>query len=624
MFGQIFTGLSPMFTAGLAVAGSAALVALYLLREHQRRVRVAFLPLWQPGTGSRRIERVGRRLRRWLSLLLQLVMLWLLLLALADPRPAATAEGARTWVVLVDRSASMSARHGDSDRLESARQRASDLVATLGGNDTVMIVSFARGVTAESGFETDAKRLEAALERIRPSHERGDLGRALTFAAAVLRGRLRPTVVVVGDGAHEKTAVDLQGVELRTLTVGTPGDNVAFVSLSARRRLLDPGTVDIGFVVHNFGTTARSLAIEILAGSEGRPIERLPLTLAAGERVARTVAQVFTRQAEIEARLVGEPDLLPLDDRAYAVVPPRPRRKVLIVGGSNLYLDGAVLSFGDAVVATRVTLTAAETMRADWPSYDVVVFDGVTPPSVPTTGRFIYFDPSGPGSPFPERGVVRAPIPSNIDRRHPLLMHVSLADLNIREARRLALEKGDRAVASSFGAPLILTRERPDLKMIALSFDVRRSDLPLRPIFPLLLANAFEWLDTRAAEETTAARTGQVVRIPVPGRAVAVRGPNGSASRHGTIDGFVELALPEQGLYRISAVDDGGRSAERLVVANLADATESDTRARPGLAATEVTLPGRSRAQSWALWALLATAALSLCEWWSHHRRWTV
>ena len=34
----------------------------------------------------------------------------------------------------------------------------------------------------------------------------------------------------------------------------------------------------------------------------------------------------------------------------------------------------------------------------------------------------------------------------------------------------------------------------PDLRVVALAFDPRQSDLPLRPAFPLLLANAIDWL----------------------------------------------------------------------------------------------------------------------------------
>src|SRR2546423_10905855 len=100
-------GLAPLAAAGVAAVGTVALVALYLLRERERRVAVAFVPLWDPGGGRRRMERMGRRLRRWLSLLLQLVVLWLLVFALVDPRPAAGARTGRSQslLIMLDRSA---------------------------------------------------------------------------------------------------------------------------------------------------------------------------------------------------------------------------------------------------------------------------------------------------------------------------------------------------------------------------------------------------------------------------------------------------------------------------------------------------------------------------------------
>src|SRR6185436_1780886 len=163
-FGYVLGGLSWGAAAGVAALGTAAVVALYLLRERERRVRVGFVPLWEPEAGSRRIERLGRRLRRWLSLALQLVLLWLLIVALADPRPAATAPAARSWVVLLDRSASMAAKYLDADRLAEARRQAHRLVAALGKEDRAMLASFAGEVTAETGFEVDARALDQAIE----------------------------------------------------------------------------------------------------------------------------------------------------------------------------------------------------------------------------------------------------------------------------------------------------------------------------------------------------------------------------------------------------------------------------------------------------------------------------
>jgi hypothetical protein len=163
---------------------------------------------------------------------------------------------------------------------------------------------------------------------------------------------------------------------------------------------------------------------------------------------------------------------------------------------------------------------------------------------------------------------VREPVLAEARRDHPLLRQIDLADVNIAEARRLALAPGDVSVAGSFGVPLVIARERPGLVVAAVSFDPRRSDLPMRPAFPLLLANALAW----AAKES-----------PGP-----VDDPLGAA------------ALPR----------------------------ESDTTPAPTLTLGDRTLappepPARREAVRLTVLALWLAAALLVGEWVSYHRRWT-
>ena len=115
------------------------------------------------------------------------------------------------------------------------------------------------------------------------------------------------------------------------------------------------------------------VAVDVTAG--GATVERVSLTLAPGERRRHALANVFAPDARLEAKLVaadgraladdGDDDLA-VDDRAFAVVPPMPRRRVLRVGGPDLYLDGALLSLGRTVTVERATLAAAERDRARW------------------------------------------------------------------------------------------------------------------------------------------------------------------------------------------------------------------------------------------------------------------
>jgi hypothetical protein len=606
-WGSLFSGALSGTAAAIAGAvGAVALTVLYLLRMRRREVVVPFAPFWLGVAGQQRTPFWARRLRHLLSLLLALTLYGLMLLGARDPRAAATDRAGRSVVILIDRSASMSARDEPGTRLGAARARATAIVDGLGSADRALVASFAADAVAECGFEADAARLRRAVAGVGPSEEPGDLPRALAFAAAVLRGRPRPTVVIVSDGGFSDDARRFEvgrvpgadaALDVRFAPVGRRAHNVGIVSFAARRVPADPGVVDAAVVVQSFAARPVQVAVDITAG--GATVERVGLTLAPGERRRHALANVFAPDARLEAKLVGGDDDLAIDDRAFAVVPPMPRRRVLRVGGADLYLDGALLSLGRTVTVERATLAAAERDRARWTDYDLVIFDGVTPATAPSAGRYLYLDPHGPGNPFGERGVVRDPVLADARRDHALLRQLDLGDVNIAEARRLVLAAGDVVVAGSFGVPLIVVRDRAGLRIAATSFAPRRSDLPMRPAFPLFVANVLAWAGTKTeTHDAPAALTGTTLRVR---------------------DDLPEIAIARTGFHKVG---------DEVVAANLGDVRESDTSPAPALALAGRTLAapdppvvsGTARVGLLALWVALV---LLLFEWVSYHRRWT-
>src|SRR5262249_42631261 len=155
-------------------------------------------------------------------------------------------------------------------------------------------------------------------------------------------------------------------------------------------------------------------------------------------------------------------------------------------------------------------------------------------------------------------------------------------------ARRLALAAGDVAVAGSFGVPLLIARERPGLRVAAVSFDPRRSDLPMRPAFPLLIANALAWAGPRSADPATEAPPA-----PLTGASARPR------------EDLPEVAIAHAGFHRVG---------DMVVAANLGDVRESDTTPSPELVLGGHKLAppdppvwrGGVRAGALALWLALA------------------
>ena len=143
-----------------AIAGGLTIVA-YILKMRRRRFEVPFSTLWQRVLKKKETTSLWRHLRRLLSLLLAaLAILGTMFLATTEPELGEADEDARNIVLVVDASASMETvdeRRGSDKvtRLEKAKEKAHELVDSMGGGDTAMIMQMDGQTSALTRFESD-------------------------------------------------------------------------------------------------------------------------------------------------------------------------------------------------------------------------------------------------------------------------------------------------------------------------------------------------------------------------------------------------------------------------------------------------------------------------------------
>ena len=141
---------------------------------------------------------------------------------------------------------------------------------------------------------------------------------------------------------------------------------------------------------------------------------------AAGEGIAKSLAEQIGpgrgdlltpgEGTRLEARLRppqgdGSVDALAVDDRAFALLPPRTKQRVLLVSAGNLFLEGALL-LDENLAVTKIAPNAYD--PADTARFDAVIFDGYTPEDAPRV-HALYLAPDGPGSPWKSRGRGNSP-----------------------------------------------------------------------------------------------------------------------------------------------------------------------------------------------------------------------
>lgn len=500
--------------AALALGAAAVVVtALYLLRERFRPVLVSHLPLWEESVKRSTPLALAHRLRKILSLLLQMALVALAVLALTDPGYQEKKDP-RNVVLLVDVSASMDADDGDpvGTRLDQARRFATSLIGSLGPEDRVLLVALASTPLVARSWGTVDDRLLETVRDLSATQERADAQAALEFVQASLAHRDNAEAWILSDGAfglpddrldvlsERIRELESNGVEVHHHRCGSRSSNVAITHFAMRQDLRDPIRVTGMLELARFTSSDRGGAvdarIEVLSG--GHPVLTRKVKLdETAERIWLDLLGPPSRQ--IRAVLApGNPgrDHLQSDNTAVVTLPEQTELKVLAVSEGNTYLQAALL-----LSPTWNVEWIGPDRRPSRDDYDVVILDRDVPrPSVKTRG-ILAIAPTGEDAPVTSSGVLEVPVVETFDRDHPILRWTNLYNVNMSEALKLDTEKGDRILVSSDQGPLVLVRTMEDsTRVMAMAFDLTRSDLPLRAAWPLLFLNTVHYLGGESLE----------------------------------------------------------------------------------------------------------------------------
>jgi hypothetical protein len=299
------------------------------------------------------------------------------------------------------------------------------------------------------------------------------------------------------------------------------------------------------------------------------------------------------------------------------------------VSSGDFFLETALQD--DPSVQLSVMPTWAYTPAVQQ-SYDLVIFDGFLPPTLPIGSALLVAPPAGRlGALRFGRNVSAGPIDvssGGSTSYGSVLKYVDLSDVHVAQARAVSLPGWLQTLATSNGHTVLAVGARGDARLGLVSFDLQRSDWPLRISFPITLENLLHYLAPGLALGQTDVTTGQAVQFfpPPATRELQVTRPAGGATYLGPpFPPFTDTSRP--GLYTVKALVGNG-TARRLLASSASFAVNFfPARPAPAPGASTVHLGPRSSAQAskaliasvpvsvtWAF-ELLALAILG-AEWW--------
>jgi hypothetical protein len=528
--------------APLALIGLIAIpiiVAYYMLRLRRPLQPVSSTFLWQQLVRDVEANAPWQKLKRSLLLLLQLLLALLLAFVVARPFSEHPAGLARDLVLVIDASASMSATDVFPDRLTAAKRLAQEQLAQVPSDGRVSVIAAGDTARVVANEATDRGRISQAIESIQASTSASDLTDALKLANSLAKRARGAEVLVVTDDAFSASVDVTLEVPVKVLTVGRERDNQAIAALAVRA---DPsGLKRTLFVsVANYSASIVGRSLQILA--DGVPVTARDLFLDPLTRADVVIDELPPGTSVVEARLApasnrdvpsGPPDYLPLDDAAWAIVPPDRLRKVLLVGPGNVYIQNAF------ALLPNVELYGAT--AAQWPTttgkekFDLIVLDGFVPPDLPNKPILAFAPPQT--SPL---GVVSGTLtqfgmgqPAVND---PLLRGVDLTRLHVARIQQMELPAWARAVLPGSDGPLMYAGVRDAQPTAVFAFDIRDSDLPLQVAWPIMVSNLAGELLGLNARALDPLAPSSPIDIPIT--------PNSLGVRVTLPDGSVEILPP--------------------------------------------------------------------------------
>lgn len=500
-------------------------LALYLFRKKARRVTVSTLLFFRSLSREHQESAWLRRLKKWLSLLLTLLVVVFSVLALARPatQPGGDATGA--VVVVVDLSASMAAKDGQGrTRLDVARSRLRDRLKALPDQVVLSLVTFEakpRVLLSRSRNRRECLRLLDDLKPA-PMEARGDAALAVARRLAELEDRSQ--IWHAGD-VPLMTAAEAEPNHYEWLNVALEHpQNAGITGFQIRQAPLARDRYECFVKVTASEANAAKAGSTLEVSLAGRLAQLREIELEPGKSTSLLLPLEGVRGQRLEMRLKTAGDCLGWDDAIAAWLP---QTKPLIVAWvADMPDPFTELALGSMIEAGRIEMFKGDPTA--WPlkdKPDVYVFEHWLPEEPSSTGAgwpadrpVIALDPAKSRGPLQLRRLAGRGLPHDSVRSvapdHPVLFRVTSSRLSLTQTSVLDLQGSLEPLWMAGNEPVLAAGEVNGQRLVVTAFSPALSEqLALLPAFPLVLGNALYWCaeNSIALSDLKMQRPGQVL-----------------------------------------------------------------------------------------------------------------
>lgn len=597
---------------------------LYLFRRKSKKVSVSTLVFFKTLAREHQESAWLRRLKKWLSFALTILILSLAVFILA--RLIATQDDAdryRTVTILLDRSASMAIEDEEGrSRLEVAKEVLRERLKKVPEEVGVSLIAYDVRPEVVQPRTLQRRELISRLDEIeiRPMADRTETA----MESARILSSLEPPTAIWHASDHplpEGVAAWSDNISVRELNLALDKViNPAITAFQIRPVPLEYARYDVYVQTALNEAASGPIEAQLNITVGGIPSQFRKLDLKPGERSGFTFRVNGSRDQLLRIELESELDDFDFDNQ---IALPLPESRPILAAW--IRPDDSEDPYTRLALSSIQESGSFELLKGSpsaWPlseEVDVVIFDGWLPGEWPTDIPAVVINPPGAVGPVLARRL-DSPVPYDSVRvgneDHPLLFRVS--------SGRIALTQTAVIQAAGSLEPLWVAGREPVLaagdvngqRLVLMGFSPGISErLPLTASFPLLMGNALFWCVDQAGQpgDVRLRSTGEFV--PVQGESITWSNWDGREMKKQRfpLDGDI-LELDRVGVWE---TDTGEQGSSQIL-----SARESDI---PIAGESEETDPGYFTVEAgWAsnlkIWLLAAVVALLLAESYLFHR----
>ncbi|SHE82339.1 Aerotolerance regulator N-terminal [Seinonella peptonophila] len=513
-----------------------AILLLYLLkRRYQDRVISSNL-LWQRLFEDLEANRPWKKFQHHLLLWLQLLVAILLVFALSRPSLPADTIRTSSAIIVIDISGSMLAKEGKQTRLEIARQKVRSFIDHKDSDQQITLIAAGRVPRLLISQSDQESELMNVLDQLQPELGSSDLDAALSFAHALTTATNQSEILLVSDGA----SLSKQPASLphRSIQIGSAKPNVAIGASSLEE---NEGKQELFVRVDQYGKVKNQVAVSV-HDLQGNLLATQSLTME-NETSQEVHFSQLPDQPVYQLDIRPIYDALAQDNRRYQMKTFQKKYPVHMLGSPSIFLQ-KVFSLSDQLELSTNPLTSNEGFS--------VVNGGNQWANQPA----LYFSTQLQGL-ANSKSSIHTAVSGQIENTTPHMIGEGLnfGELSVANLSPVRVPDWADVILQIEGKPLLVAGEYQGKRVVLFPFDLEKSDLALKPYFPVLMMQIAHWLVPELDAGAKESVPDETVEVKVPPATNEIQLSGFMQGKRRVIQGKVKIRLPEAvGLLKMTAV----------------------------------------------------------------------